>query len=127
LGVLFDALPQDPPLRGALTNGNGELQRVLDALNLPTEHVSAEAWGEVRGATIVAAFRDENVFGGTVDLLGPNADWAQAHAATLGAALEVLFEQSSIDFNTEIRQAGDRIQVEFNTVNLFDQIEAAGQ
>ena len=125
LGVLLDALPQDQPLRGALTNRDGELQRVLDALNLPTEHVSAEAWDEVRGATVVANFRDENVFGGTVDLLGPNADWAQAHAATLGAALEVLFEQSSIDFNTEIRQAGDRIQVEFNTVNLFDQIEAA--
>lgn len=125
LRVLFDALPPDQPLRGALTNRGGELRRILDGLNLPTEQVSAEAWGKVRGATIVAAFRDENVFGGAVDLYGPNADWAHTNAATLGAALEVLFEQSRVDFKTEIRQIGDRVQVEFSTTNLFDQIEAA--
>ena len=123
LRLLFDELPQDQPLRGALTNRGGELRRILDGLNLPTEQVSAEAWDEVRGATVVATFRDENVFGGAVDLHGPSVDWAQANAATLGVALEVLFEESRIDFNTEVRQVGDRVQIEFSTANLFDQIE----
>jgi hypothetical protein len=125
LTVLFDALAQDQPLRGALTNRGGELRRILDGLDLPTEQVSDETWEEVRGATISATFRDENVFGGAVDILGPSSEWAQTHAATLGATLEALFEESRVDFDTEIRQVGDRVKVEFSTTNIFDQIEAA--
>jgi len=123
LGALLDGVPQDPPLRGALTNRDGELRRVLEALDLDPEQVSATVWNEVRGVTVVADFRDQNVFGGTLNLHGPSVDWAQANTAPLGAALEELFGQSRIDFLTEVRQVGDRIQVDFSTVDLFDQIE----
>ena len=124
LAGLLAGLTQGTPLRGALTNRDGELQRVLEHLGLTTEHFSAAAWDEVRGATVVATFRDKDVFGGTVELHGPSTDWAQAHSATLGAALESLFKDSEIEFATEVREVGTRVQVEFSTVNLFDQIEA---
>ncbi|NIM02082.1 MAG: hypothetical protein GTN89_15130 [Acidobacteria bacterium] len=123
-GVLFDSVPKDQPLQGALTNRGGELRRVLDALDLETEHVSDESWDEVRGATIIAGFRNETDFGGTVTLLGPGSDWAEAHAGTLGPALETLFERSRIDFVTTVRRVGDRIEVDFTTQDLFGQIES---
>jgi hypothetical protein len=123
LGVLFGGLPAGPSLRGALTNRGGELRRILDTLDLDTEQVEAETWDEIRGATIVANFRDEEVFGGAVELYGPDTGWAQAHAATVGAALEELFQDAKIDFSTEIHQIGNRVQIGFNTVDLFDQIE----
>lgn len=123
-GVLFDSVPKDQPFQGALTNRGGELRRVLEALELETEHVSQESWDEVLGATIVAGFRNETDFGGTVTLHGPGSDWADAHAATLGPALETLFQKSRIDFVTAARRVGDRIEVDFTTADLFGQIEA---
>jgi len=127
LVALLDALPLDTPLRGALTNRGGEVRRILDQLGLASEHADATAWDDVRGATVVATFREGNVFAGTVELHGPSADWAQAHGATLGAALISLFERTEIEFVTEVRQDEGRVHIEFSTTNLFDQIEAANR
>jgi len=125
LGLLFDELPQDHALRGALTNRRGELRRILEELDLPAGHTSSAALDDVHGATVVATFRDQEVFAGVLELRGPSADWAQTHSAKLGAALEAMFERSEIEFATEARHSDDRIQIEFSTTNLFDQIEAA--
>ena len=122
---LFDALPADRPLRGAVTNRNGELTRILDALRVPSEHEARAAWAEVRGATISAGFRGETTFAGAVELLGPHAAWGEANASTLGAGVKDLFEDLEIEFGTEVLAAGDRVRVEFSTVDLFGELERA--
>ena len=123
LSSLFGGLPQDHALKGALTNRRGELRRLLEALEFSDETVSASIWDDVRASTIVANFRDEDAFGGTLTLQGPDADWAGTHAETIGTAIEALFDRSRVEFTTEVRQDGSDVRVEFNTTNLFEQIE----
>lgn len=123
LDTMFGSLAEERSLRGAVTNRNGELQRVLDIFNLPDEHSGHEAWGDVRGATISAGFEQE-LFAGSIDLLGPSTSWARDYAEALGPGVASLFERIEIDFVTEVTPVGDRIRIEFSTDDLFGSIES---
>jgi len=120
---LFDGVPEDQPLRGALSNRRGELKRVLTVLNLPEEHLSHAAWDEVSGATIFAGFVDGSIFAGAVELHGPDASWAAENAAKVGAGLTSLLEEPGIEFAIETVAAENRIRVEFSSSDLIGKIE----
>ena len=123
LGVLYGALPKDHALRGALTNRRGEVQRMLDQLGLSTDTATEETWGEIEGLTVVANFRDEDVFAGAMEVHGPDTAWAETHAESLGTALASLFDQWDIEFETEVGHAGRRIRVDFTAADLLDSVE----
>lgn len=123
LGVLYDALPKDQALRGALTNGRGEVQRFLDQLGLSTDQAGDAAWDAIEGLTIVADFRDEDVFAGTLEIHGPDATWAEANAEPLGAALVSLFDNLDMEFDTEVGQVGRRVRVDFTAADLLERVE----
>jgi hypothetical protein len=124
LTSLFNALPQDHALRGAVTNRRGELRRLLDLTILRTEDVEDAVWDDVRGATVEANFREENEFSGVLKLQGPDTEWARTNATRLGAALDQLFEGSKIEIVTEVRNVGASVHFEFSTSDLFEQIDA---
>ena len=123
LATLFDALPEDQALRGVLTNRRGEVRRVLDQLGLSTDRASDTTWNEVRGVTVTANFRDEDVFAGTMEVHGPSADWAEANAETLGAALASLFDKWDVEFDTEVGSVGRRVHVDFSAADLLEHVE----
>jgi hypothetical protein len=123
LDGLYSGLPKDQALRGALTNRRGEIRRILDQLGLSTDLAGDEVWAAIRGLTVVANFRDEDVFAGAMEIHGPDAAWAEANAEALGAALVSVFDQWDIEFETEVRHIGRRIRVDFSAADLLDHVD----
>lgn len=120
---LFASLPADSALRGAVGNTDGALLRVLDALSLPDEYADPELWADVRGAIVSGKFADGDTFSGAVELVGPDAAWAQASSGTLGTAIETMLGATDVDFELSTAAVQDRVRVSFAAKRILDQIE----
>jgi len=106
-------------LRGAVTNGRGEILRLWWSRNEeePTDS-DRELWRELRGVSLSGGLREDGSFAGTLRFHCPDADWARTHLEPLTLALQALPDVQELSLETKTGVVGNRIDVDLRVPDL---------
>jgi hypothetical protein len=118
LDRLFDTTGE-APLRAACANDAGELARWWRTLGL-AELADGAPWDEARGLGLAGRLEGDGSLVGTLELRGPDAAWAERHAATFRDAVERGLAAAPLELAVEIagRAVGDRVQLDYRVPDL---------
>lgn len=126
LGRIF-AETQGRPLRGALTNGRGEVQRLWQRLSdVQASDSDGELWREVRGIGLSGGLRDDGSFAGALQVYGPDAEWATNRREGLNRALRAIPFLGELQMETEARAVADRVEIDFRLADLTSALARLG-
>jgi hypothetical protein len=103
---LYDRLPADAPLRGAVSNADGELDRLWDRLvgGPPPDHPL--------GAGLAGGLADADTIRIAVQVLYPDGDDARAAAPALAQSLRQTLAVLDLDVSAEPAVEGDRARID---------------
>jgi hypothetical protein len=117
LDRLFDATAKDAPLRGACTNDTGQLARLWRTLDRPA--LADEApWDEALGLTLTGRLQGDGALVGTLELIGPDPEWAALHASTFADALRQEFSVGELEVELTGTADGERVRIDYRVPDL---------
>lgn len=109
------------PLRGALTNGRGEVLRLWQRLSdVEPADSDGDLWQELRGVSLSGGLRDDGSLAGTLRFHGSDPEWAGARVQRLDQALRTLPFLAELTLETKARVVGERVEIDFRIENLTD-------
>jgi hypothetical protein len=117
--LLLD-LPEEAPLRGAIGNENGELQRLWETLvdERDLAGPAAEVWRQVRALTVAGGFDDRAGLDARFGLVLTGDARKDAEVETLGSAIASAFENPKLRVEIEARSEGNRVVVDLHVDDL---------
>lgn len=122
LQQLFLRIPQDTPLRGAIGNRRGELDRVLQFLGGGTGQDALRRSG-VMGMSISGRFADSQTFRMSLEFLCTGPSSAEAAAERIPGILESILEPSEFDFRMDTATDREWVRVDVEFSDLVRQVE----
>jgi hypothetical protein len=120
LDPLFGETEGGGPLRGAITNGRGELLRLWRWISSRTAAGDEDRlWRELRGVTLAGSLNGDGSLAVKLRFVCPDARWAATYAPGIDSALREGLEWTELDLEFETRPAGDRIEVDVRLEDLI--------
>jgi hypothetical protein len=114
-------LGETAPLRGALTNANGELGHLWEWLGTRSEITAdPELWNRFRGAALAGGLQADGSLAMTVRFHCPDEAWVEAHALDLIMALHDGLAWAGPELRIDVRPEGDRIDVHLHVPGLTE-------
>lgn len=125
---LFARAPVNQPLRGALSNGRGEIFRTWEKLAVQIKDRDAvRQWTDaLQGVTLSGELTEDGKLLGELELHCPDAGWASSHADGALQLFVAGLDYEGLDLETQGRADGDRIHIEFQLggfVKLLEQLD----
>ena len=117
LQQLFATVSEDRPLRGAVGNRSGELERLWGMFGAGAE--ADEAFARAAGATLTGALDGEGALYGTVELAFDDAETARGLAEPLLAGVRTTWPATS--FEGDVR--GRAVRIDFRVGDLLGWID----
>jgi hypothetical protein len=122
LQQLFLRFPQDTPLRGAIGNRRGELDRVLNFLGGGVEDGALQRSG-IMGMSLSGRFADSQTFRMSLEFLCTGPSSAEAAAERIPGILESILEPSEFDFRMDTATDREWVRVDVEFSDLVRQVE----
>lgn len=118
---LFARAPE-APLRGALTNGGGEIFRVWEriAVRIEDPEELQKISQPLRGMVLSGRLTGEGTVEGRLGLLGPDAGWAAAHLEGALVALQVGLDLEPLRLEVEGAIDGEWMQIDYRLVGAME-------
>jgi hypothetical protein len=120
VGTMLAGLSGAGPLRGALTNEHGELNRLWRSLSGESDP-GAEFWSNVLAATISGGFGEDGGFECRFEFRCADPDWASANADALGRMVGELLRRGEPRARASV--AGERVIVDLEMQELPELLE----
>lgn len=120
LDRLFDETAGGEPLRGAITNGRGELLRLWRRISSGSAAGEDERlWREIRGVTLAGSLNPDGSLAVELQFVCPDARWAGTYAQDVGRSLRQGLEWMDIGVSLDTRSFGDRIEIDVRLEDLI--------
>jgi len=119
---VFAALP-DRPLRGAVSNGRGELYRIWDLMTDLESGPEDEPWSAIRTVAVSGGLTSEDALELAIEALCKDARWASLNADSLLDTMLSDLEFGGVEVETQARAEGERILIDLRVPDLPGQLE----
>jgi hypothetical protein len=118
---LLAGAPEAPPLRGALSNGRGEVFRSWEKLAIKVEDRDAlrEMTDALQGVTLSGDLSEDGMLLGRLELHCPDAEWASSHAEAALQAFQMGLDYPGLGLEAQARADGNRILIQFELGGFF--------
>jgi hypothetical protein len=122
---LLTRAPEIGPLRGALSNGRGEIFRTWQKVAVKIEDPDAvREWTDtLQGVTLSGELAEDGKLLGRLELHCPDAEWASSHADAALQAFVAGLDYEELDLETQALADGDLIRIEFQMAGFFSLLE----
>jgi hypothetical protein len=119
-------LPEGAPLRGAVGNENGELQRLWEVLvdEQDLAGPAAAAWRQVHALTVAGGFDDRAGLDARFNLVLDGGAPDDAGIEALGGAIASAFDSPKLPVEVEARSKGNRVVVDLHVDDLPGVLDA---
>ncbi len=124
---LLAQLPQGPPLRAAMDNNNGELQRILDGLAQIDElkRLAELEWSPASSLVLTGGFTDSSSFSAQLELQRDQGPWKADAASVLEDVLTEVLGGETTDVLVKARIQGSRLNADVTIPDLPQKIDNA--
>jgi len=117
------ALDETGPMRGALTNANGELGQLWEWIGTQSEITAdPELWKAFGGAALAGGLQADGSLAMTVRFHCPDEAWVETHALDLIMALHDGLAWAGPELGIDARPDGDRIDVHLKVPDLTESL-----
>jgi hypothetical protein len=116
LDRLYAQAPAEAALRGALSNGQGELERLWR--DLVTASGEGAAWNEVAGLVVSGGLEPDGAFDGVLELIGADADWAAERSEPVVAAIRAWLDEAPLEIESSSEVTGERVRIAVRVSDL---------
>ena len=121
LEALFAGVPEEPPLRAAISNGSGEMLRTWRLFALAPEDPEElrESMSQLRGAVLTGSLEAGETLNAQLSLQAPDPAWAEEHAAEALRNFRQGMAFEDLALSSSVRTEGDWIRIDFRAEGLL--------